>query len=542
MSAEPTPGSGAPRRRSLALAAFLAAGFALRLIGIASPPYEFHPTRQFQTAIAAQAKYWRWVESPPAWAGDVARAALAPAQQKEPRVMETLAAVAWRLGGGVQLWVPRLIAALFWVAGALVLHRLTVRLYGARGALLAPACFLFFPFAVHLGRAIMPEPLMTLLLLAALNGIVSHAQRPTRQRLLIAAGLSALAVLAKLVAAFPLWGAFLAVSLRSTSIRGLLRDAHTQAFLTISVLPAAAYYGIVTVSSPTLRGIARSNFLPHLWVTGFFWEGWLTQVGRITGLVPFGLAVVAFLLLRDRLARSLLLGLSGGYVVYGLALTYSTATHDYYGVALFVTVMIALGRLGPPVAAALAGAAGRPARAVALAAVLAGAVVVGLLAATAVAPRLLPEKNRTRLAPLAAVACGNQLTSWAPPVPAGLAERAVAIGETVEHSTRTIFLAWEYGAPLCFFGGLAGTYWPDERDVWAHGLRGVPPLAAAERFARRYERLGAEFFIVEDMAKWKRQPDLQALLRGRFPVVAERPDFVVFDLRGGPVNARRDTR
>ena len=183
---------------------------------------------------------------------------------------------------------------------------------------------------------------------------------------------------------------------------------------------------------------------------------------------------------------------------------------------------------------------------VVVAAVLAGlstgAVVVGVLAAAAVAPRFLPGESRTRLAPLAAVACGNQLTSWVPPVPAGLAERAAAIGEVVGHSTRTVFLAWEYGAPLCFFGGLSGTYWPDERDVWAHGLRGILPLGAAERFARRYESLGADFFIVEDMSKWERQPDLQALLRARFPVVAERSDFVVFDLRRSPEGARGGSR
>ena len=526
----------------MALAACLAGGLGLRLVGIEAPPYEFHPTRQFQTAIGAQARYWQWLQSPQPWQGEVARAALAQARQKEPRVMETLAAIAWRFGGGVRLWVPRLIAALFWVAGALLLHRLTARLYGPGGALLAPACFLFFPFGVHLGRAIMPESLMTLLFVAAVTGIVSHAERPTRRRLLAAAGLSALAVLAKIVVVFPLWGAFLAVSLRSVTLRTLLREPRTYAFLALSTLPGAAYYGLVMVSSPSLRGVLRSNFLPHLWMTTFFWEGWLTQVGRITGLVPFALAVVAFLLVRDRLARFLLLGLAGGYVVYGLVFAYSTATHDYYGTVLFVTVMIALGRLGPAIAATLAGAIGRPARAAVLAGLSAGAVVVGVLAAAAVAPRFLPGESRTRLAPLAAVACGNQLTSWVPPVPAGLAERAAAIGEVVGHSTRTVFLAWEYGAPLCFFGGLSGTYWPDERDVWAHGLRGILPLGAAERFARRYESLGADFFIVEDMSKWERQPDLQALLRARFPVVAERSDFVVFDLRRGPEGARGGSR
>ena len=45
--------------------------------------------------------------------------------------------------------------------------------------------------------------------------------------------------------------------------------------------------------------------------------------------------------------------------------------------------------------------------------------------------------------------------------------------------------------------------------------------------------IGAEYFIVTDMDAWHVQPELEAFLRSRYPVVAETDDYLVFDLRSG---------
>ena len=42
-----------------------------------------------------------------------------------------------------------------------------------------------------------------------------------------------------------------------------------------------------------------------------------------------------------------------------------------------------------------------------------------------------------------------------------------------------------------------------------------------------------EYFIVTDMDARNVQPELEAFLRSRYPVVAETDDYLVFDLRSG---------
>lgn len=530
MIATPAVSSGLSRR--LLMGACLLGAVGVRLPHIADPPLEFHPARQFRGAIRARSLYWERVGDRRPWELELARLSLAATQEKEPPVMETLAAAAYLLGGGERLWIPRVLAALFWGLGAVVLYALNLRLFGREGVLLGPFLFLFLPFAVNVGRAFMPEALLTATFLAAALAIVRHRERPTSGRLLAAAGAAALAVLVKLVVIFPLLAAFVACAWRGRRLRDAVLDRDTRVFAALAAAPGLVYYAVEMLRSPMLRGVLRSNFIPGLWLQPLFWTGWLTQIGSTTGWIPFALAIVALLRLRDRSARALLLGLLGGHLAYAAVFTYAIATHDYYHVAFFAAVMVMLGAWGPSLSRAVRAPASRWAGAAALAAAGATAAVV-LAAAVAVADvPLLSRPARARLALPAAFLCGNQMTSWTPEPPADLEKDAARIGEVVGHSTNTIFLAYEYGAPLCYFGGVFGKFWPDERDVWARGLRGVPPLAADERFTRGYRRLGAEYFIVEDMRKWAAQPDLQAFLRARFAVVAETPSFVVFDLRG----------
>jgi hypothetical protein len=114
-----------------------------------------------------------------------------------------------------------------------------------------------------------------------------------------------------------------------------------------------------------------------------------------------------------------------------------------------------------------------------------------------------------------------------------IAEDRVAIqkriGEQVRHSTRTIFLSGDYGVPLEYHGLLCGRSWPLGWDLEWERLVGRPTLLAEERFERRYAQDRAEYFIVEDIAEFARQPDLERLL-SRFPVVARDTSFVIFKL------------
>jgi hypothetical protein len=103
------------------------------------------------------------------------------------------------------------------------------------------------------------------------------------------------------------------------------------------------------------------------------------------------------------------------------------------------------------------------------------------------------------------------------------------IGEQVRHSRRTIFLSGDYGVPLEYHGMLCGTSWPLGWDLEWERLAGRPVLGAQERFERRYAEGAPEYFIVEDLEEFAKQPDLGRFL-SRFPVVAQNDDYLVFAL------------
>jgi hypothetical protein len=503
----------------------------IRLIGIAEPPFKFHPTKQFQAALFARALFWKgWKDAEP-WQKELGRIAAHKAAWKEPPILEFLASLVYRLAGAEKSWIPRLFSIIFWLAGAILLHRLAVFLYGPRGALLAPLMYLFLPFGVQVGRAFMPEALLSLTFLWAILALVRYAREPTTAHLLRAATVAGLAILVKFIVVFPLWGAFAALEWRRQGLRKALLDARTYLFPGISSAIGLVYYAGLLFGSAPLRSTARAVFIPALLGTDFFWKGWLTQIGHVTGLAPFVMAFVAILLVREQPVRAVLVGLFGGYFLYGLAFSYSTATHDYYQIALFGIVLLAWGRFGPELGAAWTRRGGGSGKLFIRTASVCAAAGLAFFSLSAANSRLLSPAATVRWSVPAFVLYGNQLTSWTPPPPAGIREKDEEIGRLVGHSAKTIFLAYEYGYPLRYFGGIEGEYWPDRRDVWARGLRGIPPLPAAERFVRDYWPLGAEFFIIEDMDKSDDQPDLRRFLEERHPLFVRGEGFLIFDLR-----------
>lgn len=111
-------------------------------------------------------------------------------------------------------------------------------------------------------------------------------------------------------------------------------------------------------------------------------------------------------------------------------------------------------------------------------------------------------------------------------------EIAVArrIGEIVNHSTWTIFLAHEYGYPLRYYGQLFGACWPRQQDLEVRKLRHLETLDVQKHFERLTKKWSPEYFIVADLEDFARQKDLRDLLTGRFGVIAESDKYLIFDL------------
>jgi hypothetical protein len=101
----------------------------------------------------------------------------------------------------------------------------------------------------------------------------------------------------------------------------------------------------------------------------------------------------------------------------------------------------------------------------------------------------------------------------------------------VNHSSRTIFLAGDYGVPLEYHGLLSGSPWPLASDLEWERLAGVPALDAEARFLRWFAPRRPDYFIVQDLREFEQQPDLERFLTDHFPMVAKTPDYLIFKLK-----------
>ena len=102
------------------------------------------------------------------------------------------------------------------------------------------------------------------------------------------------------------------------------------------------------------------------------------------------------------------------------------------------------------------------------------------------------------------------------------------------------------GLPLMYHGWISGWLWPSSwhRSMEASGFAGIAAgtgerLSAEELKADVQVRLddlrqqGARYFVVTMLDDFQLQPGLQDYLQQHFPLLAEKPGYLIYDL-GGP--------
>jgi 4-amino-4-deoxy-L-arabinose transferase-like glycosyltransferase len=499
---------GSERRRetsrlavTVVLVVALLAGLAIRLPRVSQPPLDYQPIRQLSSAMIARRWYFNGSRSIPEWRREVANANARGLL--EPPVMEALSVLLYHVSGREWLGFPRGVAAICWLAGGIFLFRLGEALFSPVPALAGVVFYLFVPQGILSSTAFMPDSLMLCLAIAALYAIVSHDEWPSRGRLGVAA---ALAGLSSLIKPFPLFiflpvFAFLAV--RRRGWRDGFTDPQSVAFAALTTAPFLAW--ALRPGFP-LRWKLESSVMPQLLLTQAYWVEWLTLAASVVGWLGLVLVVAASFAVRGR-PRALLLGLSLGYVAFGLFFSYHAHTHDYYHLLLVPVVALSI--------AALAHVAietqrfdrlrGGPAGACAL---LAGVALLGAV----MLKRPTDESE-----------------------PARRIEVAEHIGELVGRGARLVSLSGDYGLVLGYYGELTGPYWPGSPDLWHDSLRGKQPVPVAERFDDLVRRFSPDYFVVTWMEDYRRQVDLAQLLSSRYPLLAETADYLVFDLRAREV-------
>src|ERR1044072_4268343 len=112
----------------IALAAMILLALLVRFREIDQPIVRIHPTRHYRSAGLARACYYDFARGIPEWARKVANAARGMQQAGEPELMEYAACAAYLAIGHENVTIPRVLAVVIWVSGALPLLMLAARL------------------------------------------------------------------------------------------------------------------------------------------------------------------------------------------------------------------------------------------------------------------------------------------------------------------------------------------------------------------------------------------------------------------------------
>src|SRR5215213_4729702 len=500
------------------------ASFGLGLYYVDKPPMEFHGTRQYHSAILARGFYespklGRLAESPPD--GII-----------EPPIIEFAASVAYRVLGEEYLWVPRLLSAAFWTIGGLFLYLIARKLVSADAAIFSVFFYLFDPYSIIASKAFMPDTLMVMMLLISIFAILRYHEQPSTRRLLVTALVSSLAILIKPgICVFQVFGAFVSLTIYKQGLRKAVNSSHLLAFSVLSLLPTTLYFIYGTLVEGFLQAQLQAKIMPNLLFERSFWQGWMGQISLNVGNFALLGALFGVLLFRSGLHRALMVGLWGGYFLFGLTFTYHISTHDYYSLQFIPIVALSLS----PVAALIINGLKRVDLQYYKRASLVGLLLLAIClnAYDNRAELLLIREQLEKDTYVAQDYLGG-------PVAVDyqeLAETYEEIGEAVDHSSRTLFLVPDVGLPLIYYGRLSGAWFPP------NGEQQEPYMAsnAEERFSTMYSELSPEYFIVitpyyqwgrtVDFLEGEEYADLRKLLDEDFSIVAQGKGYVVYDLR-----------
>jgi len=407
---------------------------------------------------------------------------------------------------------------MFWTLGGVFLYLIARKIVSPSASLFAAAFYLLDPAIILYSRAFMPDPLMILLLVMSVYFIVRYHEQPTAGNLMVAVGVSSVALLVKPgICLFQIYGAFFALMVYRRGLLGSLRSLHVYLFAVLTLIPMAIYYALF------LRGVAGGRIEPELLLSLSFWRGWLWQIEYMAGYVAFTGALLGVLILRPGLPRALLAGLWAGYFLFGLVFEHHVQTHDYYSLQVIPVVALSLGAAWDLLSGDLWRATSARFLRVAIVGVLLLALALGQLEhwKTVV---LIARQDQGAAFPGKYVAHGTTADY----------ERRAAIyrkiGEVVDHSTRTIMFAPDYGHSLLYYGRIDGEFlYPESKSV-REDFR-----ALYEEDSPRYAIVIKRFAYYPRRMDWSghanKKKDLRAELKKNFGVVANDRVYIIFDLK-----------
>lgn len=477
-------------------------GIAIRLYDLTDPPMDFHPARQYHSAVIARGLYTEWGGEYPEWQAQQHRAQGSSEARIEPPIFEHLVAFTYLLSGSDALWIARLYAILFWVGGAIPLYLLAKRLQGFEAGLVASGVFLLLPYGVIASRSFQPDPLMVACSIFALWSLYRWGETPSWKYALGTGLWMGAAILVKQVAVFFLLAAFLGLLWAKWGKR-LLVNPQAWVIGGLALLPALAYnfYGVFI--SGALAGQYSGRFYPGLWLDPGFYIRWTSMIQGTTGIALFLVAFIGLLLIQGKAARGMTLGFMAGYLAYGFMFAHHISTHDYYQLPALPLVALGLGTAAAVLFAQIRKINGDCWGSTGIALVLLAGAAWSLWEARA---SLKAENYRED------------------------PELLVQLVEEMGGSrTATIGLMEDYGAALYYYAYNLPAYWWSEQDGIALKDMGQQELEDTIR-----QRLaGRAYFIVTDFNAFNGQPALRDYLETHYNLLYDSERYRIYNLQDG---------
>jgi len=367
-------------------------------------------------------------------------------------------------------------------------------------ALVALAYYLFFPFGIIASRSFQPDPLMTVMVILVMLAAYRWSSTLSWRWAVLTGLLGAAAILLKVVAAFLVMGLMVALVLKVFGLRSALKNAQVWVMAVLMALLPGLYYfiGIGDSSSNYFQNWVLA-MLPLVTTTDFY-VGWFKRLVAFRAL-PMLAALLGILFFSKDRGRWMLWGLWIGYAIYGFSLPYQTATHSYYHIQIAPLVAWSLAYTVHWVLEKI-GMERKKWQSVLLAAVF----LLNIYWAYSAVDTLLAEDDRA------------EPPYWA------------SVGEQVPDDGETIGLVQFYGHLLMYYGWTDVKMWPVTGELDLAEIRGSEVVNDfSTLFAKKTE--GMDYFLVTTLKQFEQQRDLYDHLYQNYPVYAEGPGYLIFDLR-----------
>ncbi|MBU0510403.1 MAG: glycosyltransferase family 39 protein [Chloroflexi bacterium] len=483
----------------LTLAVIFILGLGIRLYDLTDPPLDFHPTRQLRNAIVARGIYYTIFPDADPTMREAAIDSKDTIGLYEPPIIETIVAVAYRLIGGENLVVPRILNSVIWLLGGVALFILGRDMTSIDGALIALGYYLFLAFGVQASRSFQPDPLMTVGIIFSVYLIYRWTEEQTWKWAVLAGIVGGLAVLIKVVAAFLVGGVAVAAVLAVPGPKRTWRNLQVWAMAVLMVLPALYYYMLLDPGGYSDYFSEWTVSLSHLIRDPGFYVRWMSFLGYLMSLALVFVGMVGVLISKPR-NRVLLLGLWIGYGLYGLMLPYQMYTHEYYHLQFVPVLALSLA----PVAEILL-------KKLSMQGKLWQTVFVGVILLGVFYPLWTARSVQ------ASQDYRHEPAYWQ------------SVGEAVPDDGPIVALTQDYGYRLMYYGWTKVSLWPSQRDRKLADLRGSSEKEFEREFAERTE--GKRYFLVTTMSQFEKQPLLKARLQGSYPVIAEGEGYIIYELK-----------